>query len=262
MKKFLVVVALLSFFTVSVFAVVNIGVSGGYASVAMTEVNKKLDDRADSVKTLGLTPSLTKLGHGLYANLDLSLGVIPFVNFGVRTGILYCFQGKISIEGNLSSIPWFPLPPSLGTGTLSYTYDALLIPVMGGLGLSVGIPGIPFSINAGVYAGYGFSIVSEGGNIKTDILIPFNPVYNGGGFVMDAGIGFSFSMLPFISATLNVAYKLAKIPEVKATSDVGLGAPLNMTIVKKDDVLKGSDGKALPIDYSGINVGVGINIGF
>jgi hypothetical protein len=69
-------------------------------------------------------------------------------------------------------------------------------------------------------------------------------------------------MLPFISATLNIAYKLAKIPEVKATSDVGLGSPLNITIVQKDEVLKGNDDKALPIDYSGINVGVGINIGF
>jgi len=260
MKKLLVVIVLLSFFCVSSFAVINIGVSGGYASVAMTEVNKELDDFADSMKLMGFTPSVTKLGHGLYANLDLSLGVIPFVNFGVRTGILYCFQGKISIDGDLSSIPW--LPP-LGTGTISYTYDALLIPVMGGLGLNVGLPGMPFSINAGVYAGYGFSIVSEGGNIKTATLnIPFNPVYNGGGFVMDAGIGFSFSILPLISATLNIAYKLAKIPEVKATSDVSVGAPLNITIIKKDDALKGADGNSLPIDYSGINVGVGINIGF
>lgn len=258
MKKLVAIVVLLSFFGVSSFAVVNIGVSGGYASVAMTEVNSNLDDFAESLESNGLTTSLTKLGHGLYANLDLGLGLIPFLNLGARAGILYCFQGKISIEGDLSFFN-----SSLGTGTLSYTYDAMLIPIMGGLGLSVGLPGIPFSINAGVYAGYGFSIVSEGGNIKTDSFdIPFKPVYNGGGFVMDAGIGFSFSMLPFISATLNIAYKIAKIPELKATSDVSVGPPLNTTIVKKDDVLKGGDGKAIPIDYSGINVGVGINIGF
>lgn len=260
MKKLVAIVVLLSFFCVSSFAVVNIGVSGGYASVAMTEMNNKLDDDdiVTNVKNLGFSPSITKLGHGLYGNLDLSLGVIPFVNFGLRGGILYCFQGKVSIEGDLSV-----LHSSLGTGTLSYTYDALLVPVMGGLGLSVGLPGLPFSINAGVYAGYGFSIVSKGGNIKTALFdITFNPVYNGGGFVMDAGIGFSFSMLPFISATLNIAYKIAKIPEVKATSDVVLGAPLNMTIIKKDDMLKDKDDNAIPLDYSGINLGVGINIGF
>lgn len=261
MRKLALVFVLLSFFYVSSFAVINIGVSGGYASVAMTEVNKNLDKFENDMKNLGLSPSITKLGHGLYGNLDLNFGFIPFVNLGLRTGILYCFQGKTSIEGDLSLYDSRLAP--IGTGTLSYTYDALLIPVMAGLGLSVGLPGIPFSINAGVYGGYGFSIVSEGGNIKSgSINIPFNPIYNGGGFVMDAGIGFSFSMLPFISATLNIAYKLAKIPEVKATSDVGLGAPLNITIVKKDDILKGHDGNSLPIDYSGINVGVGINIGF
>jgi|DewCreStandDraft_4_1066084.scaffolds.fasta_scaffold10999_1 hypothetical protein len=258
MRKLALAFVLLSFLYVSSFAVINIGVSGGYASVAMTEVNKNLDKFESDMKNLGLSPSVTKLGHGLYGNLDLNFGFIPFVNLGLRTGILYCFQGKTSIEGDLSAIY-----PSLGTGTISHTYDALLIPIMAGLGLSVGLPGIPFSINAGVYGGYGFSIVSEGVNIKSgSINIPYNPIYNGGGFVMDAGIGFSFSMLPFISATLNVAYKLAKIPEVKATSDVGLGAPLNLTIVKKDDILKNSDGYSLPIDYSGINVGVGINIGF
>ncbi|MCX8094205.1 MAG: hypothetical protein N3E50_08595, partial [Candidatus Goldbacteria bacterium] len=248
----------LSFICASSFAVVNIGISGGYASVAMTEVNKTLEDLSNNMQLIGLSPSLTKLGHGLYANLDLNFGVIPFLNFGLRTGILYCLQGKISLTGNLSV-----LNPALGTGTISRTYDSLLIPVMGGLGLSVGLPGMPFSINASAYAGYGFSIVSEGGKISSgSINIPFNPIYNGGGFVMDAGIGFGFSLLPFISATLNIAYKLAKIPEVKATSDVGLGAPLNVIIIHKDEVLKGSNGKALPIDYSGINIGLGINIGF
>ncbi len=260
MRKLALAFLILAFIWTSSFAVVNIGVSGGYASVAMTEVNKTLDDFSTDLKAYGLSPTLTKLGHGLYANLDLNLGLIPFLNMGVRTGILYCLQGKISVSGDLSAIN-----PSLGTGTVSYTYDGLLIPVMGGLGLSVGLPGIPFSINAGVYAGYGFSIVSEGVNLKIDspsLTLTYNPVYNGGGFVMDAGIGFSFSMLPFISATLNVAYKIAKIPEVKATSDVTLGAPFNTTIVRKDEILKDNDGNTLPIDYSGINVGVGINIGF
>jgi len=257
MRKLALAFVLLSFFYVSSFAVVNIGVSGGYASVAMTEVNKKIDFNASIYS--GLSPAVTKLGNGLYGNLDLNFGFIPFINLGLRTGILYCFQGKITVDGTN-----FPLLPP-GSFSVSETYDSILIPIMAGLGLNIGLPGIPFSINAGVYGGYGFSIVSLGYKIKVPSAgfdLSAFPIYNGGGFVMDAGIGFSFSMLPFISATLNVAYKLAKIPEVKATSDVNLGPPLGTSLSIKDKPLNDHDGNSLPIDYSGINIGVGINIGF
>jgi len=263
MKKLLTAVVLLFSFSVSSFALVNIGVSGGYASVAMTDLNNYLDDDYKDFKDAGFNPSLTKMGSGLYANIDLNFGVIPFLNLGIRSGILYCFQGKLTGDINLGLFN-----PSLSSysGSLSESFDALLIPVMGGVGVNIGLPGMPFSINAGIYAGYGFSTVSQNVNVKTNIIpldISFNPVYTGGGFVMDAGIGLDFSILPFISATFNIAYKLAKIPEVKASSDVVINeSGLSETVVKKDDVLKNENNNTVSIDYSGINIGVGINFGF
>jgi hypothetical protein len=261
MKKLLTAVVLLLSFSVCSFALVNVGVSGGYASVAMTDFNNYLDENSKDLKDAGFNPSLTKMGSGLYVNLDLNFGVMPILNLGIRSGVLYCFQGKMTSDIDLGVID-----PSLSSysGSLSETFDALLIPVMGGLGLNIGLPGMPFSVNAGIYAGYGFSTVSDNANMNiTPFNISANPVYTGGGFVMDAGIGLNFPILPFFNASFNVAYRLAKIPEVKASSDVVINeSGISTTVVKKDDVLKNQDGDTIPIDYSGINVGVGINFGF
>ena len=232
MKKLSFLVVLVLLFWSFSFSVVKIGIDGGYTSVAMKKMNDKIA-KADK---------FTKFGNGIYGDLKLDFGIMPFLNIGPKVGIIYAFPA--SMEASAFST------------TIKENINALLIPVMAGLSTSIGIPGAPFSINGGIYGGYGFAIVTSGvefGNLRYDI------PYDGGGFVGDIKAGMEFSLMPFVSGTINLGYRIANIEKVKVSNDVVVSGT---TVEKKGDVLEDSDGNPMPFDYSGFIAGVGITIGF
>lgn len=232
MKKLVFLVVLVLMFWSFSFSVVKIGIDGGYTSVDMKKVN---DEIAKAEK-------FTKFGNGIYGDLKLELGIMPFLNIGPKVGIIYAFPA--SMESSALSM------------TMKSNINAMLIPIMGGISASIGIPGAPFSINGGIYGGYGIAIVTTGsemGNLRYDV-----PA-DGSGFVGDIKAGLEFSMIPFVSGTINLGYRIANIEKLKVAKDVVVS---NITVAEKGEVLEDSNGNPLPFDYSGFIAGIGIAIGF
>jgi hypothetical protein len=79
----------------------------------------------------------------------------------------------------------------------------------------------------------------------------------------DLAASAEFKLLDFLSLGLNLGYRWANIPSMKVIKgiNVDLGGGNNV-VVNSNDPLTNNSGKELAVDFSGINVGIGVHIGF
>ncbi len=266
MKKILASAVFCALFAVQSFALINVGVNGGYALVTMQETNDYINSMTLTIENdnIGSTNTKKYFKDGLYANLDISVGLLDILYVGPRVGLLYCFPGSTTTEGTLTvDLPFFTSPYIFsGSGKYTYTLDSLLIPLMAGFTSKMTVPGIDVAITLGGYAGYGIALVAETykvevtGSDPVSITVP----YQGGNFVADGFLSLDFSVAPLTTFFISAGYKLARIPTVKTPGSylsAGLGIDL-----PKDYALKDFAGKDVFIDYSGYNFGAGITVGF
>jgi hypothetical protein len=131
------------------------------------------------------------------------------------------------------------------------------------LGVSANLtPGTPFTIKASAYGGWGVGYTFE--NTKyLGLFGPYQTVYSGSGLMADLAASAEFKLLDFLSLGLNLGYRWANIPSMKVIKgiNVDLGGGNNV-VVNSNDPLTNNSGKELAVDFSGINVGIGVHIGF
>ncbi len=204
MKKLLIVLALVTAFAIPSFAdFFNINLSGGYTTLTMAKANTFIQSTADSFV---LNPSATKLGNGFYGALDLNFAILPVLMFGPRVEYIYAPEAKASGTGSETL-------PVLGTvsGTITDTFGASLIPIMLGISYKLSLPGLPLSLKAGVYGGYGLAYAYQNINMSvTGVTIPGVDIpFTGSGFVGEALLSVDFSVAPFTSFGLNFGYRTA-----------------------------------------------------
>ena len=134
-------------------------------------------------------------------------------------------------------------------------FSGYLLPIMGGATFLAELPGLPLSVGGGAYLGYGIAGSSEKYSINFGSPDSTEALMGGGGLVADLNLNANMNFGP-VSGGLLLGYRIANIAEMKALAD---NADMG---IKKGDVAEGSDGKAIPFDYSGFVVGLNISMGF
>ena len=242
MKKFLATVLLAGAFVTSVCAadapaqLTRFTVDVDYTTAAFGAVNSELNKGTN----------VTVFGGGVagYANLDLAL--LPILLVGVRGGYMYCM----------------PAAADYLFGAFKETDNASLVPLEVGVSVNLELPSMPVSVMAGVYGGYGLANASY--KIDNTVLAQtYTQAYSGQSVIGEILAAFNFKLSPGMSLNINGGYRVAKIAKMTLNEDVNytiLGIPVSAG--KKGDVSKDSNGNNMEYDFSGLNIGAGISMGF
>ena len=244
MKKMLLVVALLGVFVFSASAGFNANVFGGYTTVSMAKLNDLLKNANDFYSSYpGVERKLTKSTQGFLVGGEFGFSPIPGLSIGPRVE----FIGGMFAEFDVTDT---------ATGYYSKVkFTNYLLPIMGGATFMVALPQLPISVGGGVYLGYGIAGGSEKMDVNYGTPSSVEVSTGGGTFVTDINLNADMDFGP-ITGGLILGYRIANVAEMRAiANNVSLG-------IKKGDLLTGSDGKALPFDYSGFVAGLNFSIGF
>jgi hypothetical protein len=196
--------------------------TGGYTTLAMSDVNDILKGGPSS----GVTSS-TAINGGYYVALDAGIAVFPFLKLVPRVEYVAASQGVQQ------------------AGSSKSTIDLNLVPLELGLAVDAGLPLTGLSVRGGVFGGYGMA--------TSTVSYPFAGVqvsnlYQGNGFTAEAVADLRYDIFPFTALVLDLGYRMANI--AKMTDSAG-------SSLKK---LNSSD--ELDYDFSGMNIGGGLNISF
>jgi hypothetical protein len=202
-------------------------------------------------KELNKGTNVTEVNGGVSGMLDFDLSLAPFLLVGARAGYLYDMPGSASYNYVLY--------------TQTKTLNAALIPVEVGVSANVDVPSLPISLMAGIYGGYGFAYAS----VKNDINVfgqtsTYTQPYDGRGMVGELLASVNFKLNSALSFNINGGYRVAKVAQMKQTQDVSynLIPGVAIPVGSKGDVMKDSNNNDLEFDYSGLNLGVGLSIGY
>ena len=244
MKKMLLVVALLGVFVFSASAGFNANVFGGYTTVSMTKFNDLLQTSYDGVSVpSGWDKKLTKITQGFLVGGEVGYSPIPGLSIGPRVEYIGGLSGGLEMT-----------EASTGYYT-KVQFTNSLLPILGGATFVVALPELPISLGGGVYLGYGIAGGSEKISVNSGSVTSHELLFDGGAFVTDINLNANINFGP-ASGGLLLGYRIANVSEMKASADNADAG------VKKGDLMKGPDGKALVFDYSGLVVGLNFSIGF
>jgi hypothetical protein len=226
MKKHLILAGILAAtVTSSAHAdLITVAVNGGYSTVTMADVNDRGDKGKKSLEALGATAKYTPLSSGWFVAAEAGLGLLPFLELGPRIEYLQTNQGEMSADfGGIKS---------------SLLADATLSSFMLGANVGVDLPLTGLGFSAGAFGGYGYAVV------KNSFSVGGTPaggnLYSGGAFVGELQAKLKYSIIPLLSAHLMAGIRMANIGQLK----------------------DGATTSTESFDFSGINAGGGISLGF
>jgi hypothetical protein len=190
----------------------------------MKDVNSALDNMKTSDLAAGYTVTKDgRLGSAYFLAAEAGLGLLPFIEVGPRIEYLSASTAEYSAEGPSSSY--------------SVAVDGTLTSFMLGLTTGLDLPLTGLGIQAGAYAGHGYAVArstyTSGGSSA-------GQQYTGGGFVAELEAKLKYSILPLLSLDLLGGMRFAA---VGVLSD-------------------GSKPTVQSYDFSGINAGGGLTLGF
>ena len=171
-------------------ALVDVSAFGGYATMAMGDVNGVIDSAA------GPGVTTTKMTSGFYAGADAGITVMPFLKVGPRLKYLQAGEGKISNGGTA-------------------TIDANLMEYEVGVTADTSLPLTGLSVLGGLWVGYGMAnaTVNPGG------LFPGSSQNGtGGGFVGELGAQVRYKLFMGLSLGVDLAYNMANIKTVNQSN--------------------------------------------
>ncbi|MCX7881776.1 MAG: hypothetical protein N2314_00940 [Brevinematales bacterium] len=224
----------------------------GYTTVSMAKVNEEFQKMADDFKSLGYEVTLNKLGGGLTFGGTIGFGILPNLTAGIKVGYLSCFplvyKSSYDAGGGDGAEINTKLSPSL-------------LPLM--VGITYNIPiGEAFSLGLEGYGGYALAFASLEQSMKMTFLgnttsdsaiVPLE----GNGIVFEIGANGEYKLSSALSLGVGASYRIAEVKEMKASKDVT--SEQGAQVVTKGEVLKDSNGNALPFEYSGFNLAVTLN---
>lgn len=272
MKKIAIIIGLLLAFTSFVFAQdkkINIGFWGGYNLVGMKDMNDEVKYMGESTKATmedgdltGVKLTTKEIKSAFGGGIEATYEVIPNLKAGLRAGYLVSEQGKSEVnwKGTIMGTEYYVKQ--------KVTLDGSLIPVLAGGKYSYSL-GEKLMLNGGVFAGIGFANAKFKFAMETDIPgidpMKFEVPMKNSAFNLDINVGLSYQISPAASIGLNAGYLLANISEMKATKDVDVDGDgdIDEDDVEKDDVMISTkDDSKVAFDFSGLSVGIAINIAF
>jgi hypothetical protein len=203
----------------------KVAVNGGYATIDMKDLNQAVDKMKTADEASGMTVKKNnKLGSAYFVAAEAGLSLLPFIEIGPRIEYLQATPLEYLAEG---------------TGSLdSVNMDATLTSFMLGAttGMDLPLTGLGFQVAA--YAGHGYAVVKAtsagSGGYR------FGSQFTGGGFVAQLEAKLKYSLLPLLSFDLVGGMRFASVGVL-------------------DD---GGKPTVQSYDFSGINAGAGLTLGF
>lgn len=257
MRKLFALTVIALAFVSSSFAAIHIGVSGGYSYSSLDSLNSYWE----TIKTDAAAYTTTSnanwkgYGNGVFGNLDLNVSINENVLAGVRTGVQYIFPSEYT-GFRLVNVP----PP-----TWMYTETSIanyLIPIMAGLNLYMPLGAeSAVAVKAAAYAGWGLAYCAQTTSYNDSP--PVLALYGTNGFVADLTAAIELKLLPFLSVSLNGGYRFAKMTNFKNIDKVSATVPgYGLYTIPSNDPFNDNSGKPVDVDFSGINIGAGVNLRF
>jgi len=203
---------------------IKVAVNGGFATVDMKDVNAVTDRFAEQDKTAGRdTKRNNKFGSAYFVAAEAGISLLPFIEVGPRIEFLKATPLEYLAEGSGSF--------------QALNIDATLTSFMPGFttGLDLPLTGLGFQV-AG-YAGHGYAVANSTYASTTS---KSAQQFTGGGFVSQLQAKLKYSLLPLVSFDLMAGMRFAA---VGVLSD-------------------GSKPSTQSWDFSGINAGGGLTVGF
>lgn len=186
-----------------------------------------MGDLNDSLKKYG-TSSSTPVNSGYYIAADAGIAVFPFIKLVPRVEYVAANAG------------------GLNDGSTDSTINMNLVPLELGLSSDVSLPLTGLSVRGGIWGGYGLATATEADkNIATGITV--TDLYQGNAFTAEILGAVRYDIFPLTSLSLELGYRLANIAKLQD----GAGRELKKNAT--DD---------MPLDFSGMNVGLGLSVGF
>jgi hypothetical protein len=204
-------------------ALVDVSAFGGYATLAMGDVNNTLDKFAAS----GAGGKSTDLTSGFYVGADAGISVLPFLKVGPRLKYIQAGEGKVTFNNP----------------TNNATIDANLMMYEVGVSADMGLPLTGLSVQGGLWGGYGManaSVTGGGGPGGTQ-------TGTGNAFVGEIAAQLRYKLVAGLSIGVDLGYTMANIATVNGSN----GQPFIS-----------NGGKADAFDYSGLNAGGAVSWGF
>jgi hypothetical protein len=215
-----------------------------FVTVTMTQANDAL---------VGNNPGYTSFGGGFSGVLDLGFAAYPFLLLGPRVGYLFCLPANFEKD--------------FGGGIHKKTsMGASIIPVEAGGRLRFVLPFTSAGISVGAYGGVCFAHVQNNVKVTNTLSQEANYIepYDGFGFSGEVNAAIELKLAKGVDFNVNAGYRLAGVPSVKQSADAYYTFPLGSPVLvsNKDNLLRNSVGAIVPFDYSGLNIGVGISLGY
>jgi hypothetical protein len=214
-----------------------------FATVGMEQAN-------DSMNT---AVNISKFFGGFIGTLDLGIAVYPFLFVGPKTGYLFCFPA--SFENVIA-----------GPLNLKTSRDAVLIPVELGAALRFGVPFTNnITISTSAYAGIGIVRITD----NVDVTRPgektsYVQSFSGLGFSGEWNVAVEIKLMKGVDFNVNGGYRIAGVPNVSqdAAAYYAFAGDPSTQVGNKGDKLKDAASINVPFDFSGLNIGVGISMGY
>lgn len=256
MRKFLILTVLALVFAVPSFAAVHLGVNGGYSYSSLENLNTYWEKvRADAeANSFSAGADWKGYGNGVFGNIDLGINLAENFLVEVRTGLQYIFPSTYT-GFRLIDLP----PPTWMTTETSI--DNFLIPIMAGINLylPLGDKDSAVAVTAGAYGGWGLAYCAQ--STRYNGSSPMLALYGGNGFMADLSASVEMKLLPFLTISLNGGYRFANMSNFKSVSSVSATIPgYGLYTISSNDPFNDESGKPVNVDFSGINIGIGVNI--
>jgi hypothetical protein len=243
------------------FKITGICINAGYdfADVSMKDINSNLNAMADQALQGGFTVNKKNASNaqGFYAEVSLKFSIPANLSVGLRAGELYSFaSGFNSFRHQIYDRTW------------NNWFNSSMLPVLAGASYSINLPFLQSSISASIHLGAGFASISWGSFFSTNdpgftpgdisswnFLIPAA----GTTFIAEIHTSACFNLWGPVYLNLDLGYRFADFPYLYITKNV------NGTFagdLKPGDTALAMDGSIITLDFSGMDLGAGINIKF
>ena len=137
------------------------------------------------------------------------------------------------------------------------TFYAVLVPAMAGFSAKFKIPDTETGIVLAAYGGWGFAYAAEQ---YESALVPgysFGIIYEGGAPIADVSAAVEIPILPFVLVSINAGYRFAEVSGLKSKESFDIPG---YGTIETGAGLTDIDDKEIALNFTGFNVGAGINI--
>lgn len=252
MRKLLFLSVLVVFFAVPTFAALQLSVNGGYSYSSLDNLKTYWEEVKAEAAANTLEAKWSGYGNGVFGNIDLSVNLDTNILVGIRTGLQYIFPSTYN------GFRWLGDPVN-NFFTTETSIDDFLIPIMAGLNIYLPLGDSAIAFNMAAYGGWGLAYCGQSTSYGGGA--PVLALYGGNGFMADLSAAIELKLLPFLTISLNGGYRfanMANFKNIESTPGVTIGG--HEYIIKANDPFNDLSGKPVNVDFSGINIGVGVNI--